>query len=100
MKIPNLKLILTLRCEAASQLASESLDRELTAAERWALRVHALVCRPCRRLIRQLRSIRVLVTKMPATVRDASRGSITRLSPERRHEIKRLLHEAQRLQSN
>jgi Putative zinc-finger len=95
MNFRNLKLIFSLRCAEASQLASESLDRELTPSERWALRLHTFVCHPCRRLLKQLRAMREAIAGMPDAVREASRGSLTQLSAQRRTEIKRLLREAQ-----
>ncbi|MEM7477706.1 MAG: zf-HC2 domain-containing protein [Planctomycetota bacterium] len=48
-------LILTLKCDQASLLESESLDRELKLYERLALKGHLLVCTVCRKLHRQLR---------------------------------------------
>ena len=49
------KLLLTLHCEESTELMSASYERDLTAAERWAVRLHAVVCRSCRRFRRQLR---------------------------------------------
>ncbi len=49
-----IKLILTLKCEQSARLVSDSLDRELGLAERWAVRGHHLGCRSCRRLRQQL----------------------------------------------
>jgi len=100
MQLKNLKLVFSLRCEEASQLISDSLDRDLTAVERWALRVHTLACRPCRRLLRQLQTMRELVSKIPDALRDTSRISVTRLSAERRRRIKQLLREAQQQESS
>ena len=40
--------ILTLRCAAASELASRAMDEPLGFPERLALRGHWLVCSPCR----------------------------------------------------
>lgn len=47
-------LILTLRCNRSTQLASESLDRDLTRAERVAMRLHELICLHCRRFHEQI----------------------------------------------
>ena len=55
-------LILTLRCEEASRLASESLDRPLGPTDRWALRLHTWICGPCRCFLRQIRQIRRIAT--------------------------------------
>ena len=53
-----LKLLLTLHCDESSRLVSESLDRDLTFVERWAVRLHRIGCVSCRRLLRQLQLIR------------------------------------------
>jgi predicted anti-sigma-YlaC factor YlaD len=50
-----LKLILTLHCEQSSEFVSASLDRELSAVELWAVRLHTIGCKSCRRFIRQVR---------------------------------------------
>jgi predicted anti-sigma-YlaC factor YlaD len=50
--------ILSLRCEAASELASRELDEPLPGLERVALWGHLLACRSCRRFRRQIRLIR------------------------------------------
>lgn len=47
-------MILTLDCEGSARLTSESMDRPLNWAERWAVRMHRLVCAKSRRLNRQL----------------------------------------------
>lgn len=48
-------LILTLDCEQSARLTSESLDRRLYFAERWAVRAHNAFCRKSRNLARQLK---------------------------------------------
>ena len=53
-----LKLILTIRCERASQLASESFERRLELHERLALRGHQFVCWSCRKFASHLRVLR------------------------------------------
>jgi hypothetical protein len=45
-------------CKEVSELMSQALDRELRPGERLAVRVHALACRGCGRLERQLRFLR------------------------------------------
>lgn len=49
--------LLNLPCCEMAQLASESLDRELSRLERLALRLHLLYCSACRRYLRQLTRI-------------------------------------------
>ena len=53
-----LRRILTLRCDESTRLVSQSLDRELSLSERWAVRLHAMICRSCRRYRKQLALIR------------------------------------------
>lgn len=59
-----LVLILTIKCEQSAQLVSESFDRELTWAERWAVRLHHRVCRSSRELAKQLRSLHAGATRL------------------------------------
>lgn len=47
-----------LSCKQSSQLVSKSLDRPLTWRERFAVRLHLLICVYCRRYASQLRWIR------------------------------------------
>lgn len=53
-----IKRILTLRCDESARLVSQSLDRNLSPSERWAVRLHAMICRSCRRYKKQLALIR------------------------------------------
>jgi len=53
-----IKRILTLRCDESARLVSQSLDRDLSPSERWAVRLHAMICRSCRRYKKQLALIR------------------------------------------
>jgi hypothetical protein len=53
-----LLLILTLRCQGASELSSRELDESLPRLEQWALSAHLILCVSCRRFGRQLRLIR------------------------------------------
>lgn len=47
-----------LNCKQTSLLVSQSLDRPLTWRERWAVRLHLLICIYCRRFLHQLLGIR------------------------------------------
>ena len=49
-----LHLLLTLRCIDSTRLTSDGFERDLTNVERWAVRLHQISCRPCRRFRRQL----------------------------------------------
>jgi len=80
------KLILTLKCEESTRLVSESRDRELPFAERWAVRLHAVSCRPCRRYAKQLRFLASVLKRyagdadvapeIPAALSDDARNRI------------------------
>ncbi len=50
--------ILTLRCDAASELSSRELDERLPRLDRAALFCHLLACNSCRRFRRQIGLIR------------------------------------------
>lgn len=47
-----------LNCKRTSVLVSQSLDRPLTWRERWAVRLHLLICVYCRRFAQQLQWMR------------------------------------------
>ncbi len=94
MNLAGLKRIFSTRCQEASELASAALDRELTASERWGLRLHTLLCKPCQRLIRQLQMMRKMMHSIPSAQRKSMNGTIARLSPDRRQQIKQLLADA------
>jgi hypothetical protein len=86
--------VLNVPCREASQLVSESLDRKLTRAERWALRLHLLYCIACRRYRRQIFLLKSALRR-PAGDRCPPQGplSTTELGPEARERIKRRLRE-------
>lgn len=50
----NLRQILKMRCEEASRLGSEGLDRRLTLSEKMGVAAHLAICASCRRFRRQL----------------------------------------------
>ncbi len=79
--------ILTLRCEEASRLASDSLDGPLPRPDRLALRLHLWLCASCRRFMDQIRQLRRLSdrcaaeedipgTPMPADLRERIKRSL------------------------
>ncbi len=43
-------MLLTLRCEESTRLMSEGFHRDLTAVERWSVRLHFISCNYCRRI--------------------------------------------------
>lgn len=87
MSFSKLLLILNCTCEQASRLVSESLDRELTASERWAVRMHLFVCAPCRKVTKQLRQMRKALTDLPKDIRQAMSQEAATLSPAAKQRI-------------
>ena len=78
-------LILTLHCEESTRLMSDALDRRLSFAERWALRLHFISCWSCRRFKKHLQAIRT------AAARLAERTEAAPLSSEARRRIEETL---------
>jgi hypothetical protein len=50
--------ILTLTCDDSTRLMSTSLDERLPWWDGAAVRLHAAICRACRRFLRQIRFLR------------------------------------------
>ncbi len=48
-----------LSCKQASQIISQSLDRSLTTRERFALKLHLLICKYCKYFSQQVHALRV-----------------------------------------
>ena len=65
------KLILTLKCEQSSRIVSDSMDRDLTSVERWAVRLHYIGCWSCRRFGRQMRQLREAFQSYPQRTTDS-----------------------------
>ena len=83
--------ILSLRCEEADRLMSDSHDRQLTWSERVALKGHLAVCRACRRARRQLLILQQAMRKS-LDVTDAAGDEM--LSPEARARIRQALKDS------
>jgi hypothetical protein len=78
--------VLTLRCEAASQLSSRELDEALPFLERLALASHVALCKSCRRFRVQIRLIRKAVRRREQLLAE-SHSAEAGLSPEARKRI-------------
>ena len=86
-----IRQILTLRCEEADRLMSDSLDRRLTWVERVALEGHVVCCRGCSRARRQLAILRETLRKALDSVSAAGDDV---LSPKARDRIKSTLKDS------
>jgi hypothetical protein len=77
--------VLSLRCEEASRLSSESLDHALSSSDRLAWKLHLLICVSCRRYRRDILALRKIsnglagaVDRPVATLPDDARERIKR----------------------
>ncbi len=61
-----------LSCKQASHIISQSLDRPLTMRERFALKLHLLICKYCKRFSQQIQTIGVAVIRMVDSVENDS----------------------------
>lgn len=57
-----------LDCKQTSQLISQSLDRSLTLRERFALRLHLIVCKYCTRFSQHLQTLRIALKTMVSSI--------------------------------
>jgi Putative zinc-finger len=57
-----------LDCKQTSQLISQSLDRNLTLRERFALRLHLFVCNKCKQFRQHLQTLRVALKQMTSSI--------------------------------
>ncbi len=57
-----------LDCKQTSQLISQSLDRSLTLRERFALQLHLIVCKYCKRFSQHLQTLRVALKQMTESI--------------------------------
>jgi predicted anti-sigma-YlaC factor YlaD len=94
-RLDGLRKILTLRCEAASELSSRELDEALPRLDRAALWCHLLACNSCRRFRKQIRLIREAVRRRER-LRDETDADEGLLSSEARNRIARAIREAGR----
>ena len=85
-RLNSLLRVLTIRCEAASELSSRELDDSLPRPDRAALLCHVLACRSCLRFRAQVRLIRKAVRRRAQLLAetDSTNG---RLSAEARYRI-------------
>jgi predicted anti-sigma-YlaC factor YlaD len=79
--------ILTLHCDEASRLTSESIDHELAGADALACRVHLLICGACRRHRREIVALR----RMTRIAIESGSEPTAKLPDEARERIKRAI---------
>ncbi len=80
-------MITMLNCKETSQLASQSLDRELTRKERFALGFHQLICKACRRFGQQLNSLNVILKQLKDNVENDTSITISSSGKKRIAEL-------------
>lgn len=88
------KLILTLRCEQASRIASQELDGKISKGESCALYLHMLICANCKHFWKQIRWIQTAVQERDEYLVSGSESPDDRLSPEARERIQQALTES------
>lgn len=54
-----------LSCKALVACSSEFLDGELSLGQRMSVRMHLVMCRHCRRFIKQMRLSQAVLRKLP-----------------------------------
>jgi hypothetical protein len=57
-----------LNCNQTTQLVSQSLDRRLTLSERFALQLHLMLCKFCKRFSQQIQIMRVNMKTLMNTI--------------------------------
>ena len=57
-----------LNCNQTTQLVSQSLDRRLTLSERFALQLHLMLCKFCKRFSQQIQIMQVNIKTLINTV--------------------------------
>ena len=57
-----------LDCQQASQLISKSLDRQLSWRERFAVLLHLLFCKYCKRFSQQLVTMRNAINRLSQSI--------------------------------
>jgi hypothetical protein len=94
-RLNGLVQILTLHCEAASELMSRELDESLPRLDRAALVCHLLACKSCRRFRAQIQLIRKAVRRRERLlVETDTHGGL--LSSEARNRIALAIRDAGR----
>ena len=72
-----------LTCKQASQFISTSLDRPLSFNERFALKLHLLICKYCKRFSQQVRDMRVALKTMVSHIENDNSIKMPSLAKDR-----------------
>ena len=72
-----------LTCKQASQFISTSLDRPLSFNERFALKLHLLVCKYCKRFSQQVSAMRVALRTMVSSIENDNSIKMPSLAKDR-----------------
>ncbi len=57
-----------MKCNEASKLISRSLEKKLSMTERFALKLHLLMCQYCARFSQQLHKLNVAINSMRKSI--------------------------------
>ena len=83
--------LLTMRCDEVVQFVSQAHDRDLTRAERFAIRSHLVYCTACRRYRRQIAALRQALRLHVRQIQHLKPGGPLALPPDARARISRAL---------
>ncbi len=83
--------LLTMRCDEVVQFVSQAHDRDLTRAERFAIRSHLVYCTACRRYRRQIAALRQALRLHVRQIQHLKPGGPLALPPEARARISQAL---------
>ena len=83
--------LLTMRFDEVVQFVSQAHDRDLTRAERFAIRSHLVYCTACRRYRRQIAALRQALRLHVRQIQHLKPGGPLALPPEARARISRAL---------
>ena len=61
-----------LSCKQASKIISQSLDKPLTMRERFALKLHLIICKYCKRFSQQVQTLRVALKQMISSIENSN----------------------------
>lgn len=89
-----LERLLTLKCRDAATILSATLDGEVSRSDRWAMRLHMMVCSACRLYRRQTLLLRELLRELSGRLETgASRGG-EHLSEGAKQRLREMLEQA------